>query len=68
MRSKIEAVLKGETKKEIKSFLVDANKEFVTNYTSVYEDFLRVSLMKMVQHYFIVQLEKIELVLQLQLH
>ena len=41
MRSKIEAVLKGETKKEIKSFLVDANKEFVTNYTSVYEDFLR---------------------------
>ena len=41
MRSKIEAVLKGETNKEVKSFLVDANKEFVTNYTSVYEDFLR---------------------------
>ena len=41
MRSKIEAVLKGETNKEIKSFLVDANKEFITNYTSVYEDFLR---------------------------
>lgn len=41
MRSKIEAVLKGETKKEVKSFLVDANKEFVTNYTAVYEDFLR---------------------------
>ena len=41
MRSKIEAVLKGETKKEIKSFLVDANKEFINNYTHVYEDFLR---------------------------
>jgi protein-tyrosine phosphatase len=41
MRSKIEAVLKGETNKEVKSFLVDANKEFVTNYTAVYEDFLR---------------------------
>ena len=41
MRSKIEAVLKGKTNKEVKSFLVDANKEFVTNYTSVYEDFLR---------------------------
>ena len=40
MRSKIEAVLKGETKKKLKA-LVDANKEFVTNYTSVYEDFLR---------------------------
>ena len=41
MRSKIEAVLKGETNKEVISFLVDANKEFVTNYTRVYEDFLR---------------------------
>ena len=41
MRSKIEAVLKGETNREIKSFLVDANKEFVTNYTDVYENFLR---------------------------
>tara|TARA_Y100001970_G_scaffold109496_1_gene136759 strand:+ start:4122 stop:4997 length:876 start_codon:yes stop_codon:yes gene_type:complete len=41
MRSKIEAVLKGETNKEIKSFLVDANKEFVTNYTDVYENFLK---------------------------
>ena len=41
MRSKIEAVLKGETNREIKSFLVDANEEFVTNYTDVYENFLR---------------------------
>ena len=41
MRSKIEAVLKGETNKEVKSFLIDANKEFVSNYTEVYEDFLR---------------------------
>ena len=41
MRSKIEAVLKGETNKDIKSFLVDANKEFVANYTDVYESFLR---------------------------
>ena len=41
MRSKIEAVLKGETNKDVKSFLVDANKEFVSNYTDVYEDFLR---------------------------
>ena len=41
MRSKIEAVLKGETDKEVKSFLIDANKEFVTDYTGVYEDFLR---------------------------
>jgi len=38
---KIEAVLKGETDKEVKSFLIDANKEFVTDYTGVYEDFLR---------------------------
>ena len=41
MRSKIEAVLKGETDKEVKSFLIDANREFVTNYTDVYESFLR---------------------------
>jgi protein-tyrosine phosphatase len=41
MRSKIEAVLKGETEKEVKSFLVDANREFVTSYTDVYENFLR---------------------------
>ena len=41
MRSKIEAVLKGETNKEVKSFLIDANKEFVSNYTAVYEEFLR---------------------------
>jgi len=41
MRSKIEAVLKGETDKEVKSFLIDANKEFVTDYNGVYEDFLR---------------------------
>ena len=41
MRSKIEAVLKGETDKEVKSFLIDANKEFVSDYTGVYEEFLR---------------------------
>ena len=41
MRSKIEAVLKGETNKDVKSFLIDANKEFVSNYTDVYEGFLR---------------------------
>ena len=41
MRSKIEAVLKGETNKDVKSFLIDANKEFVSNYNDVYEDFLR---------------------------
>ena len=41
MRSKIEAVLKGETNKDVKSFLIDANKEFVSNYADVYEDFLR---------------------------
>ena len=41
MRSKIEAVLKGETNKEVKSFLIDANKEFVSNYSGVYEEFLR---------------------------
>ena len=41
MRSKIEAVLKGETDKEVKSFLVDANREFVSSYTDVYENFLR---------------------------
>ena len=41
MRSKIEAVLKGETDKEVKSFLIDANREFVTSYTDVYENFLR---------------------------
>jgi len=41
MRSKIEAVLKGETDREVESFLIDANREFVTNYTDVYENFLR---------------------------
>ncbi|MBF12654.1 MAG: hypothetical protein CMC63_10845 [Flavobacteriaceae bacterium] len=41
MRSKIEAVLKGETDKDVKSFLIDANKEFVSDYTGVYEEFLR---------------------------
>ena len=41
MRSKIEAVLKGETNKEVKSFLIDANKEFVSDYSGVYEEFLR---------------------------
>ncbi len=41
MRSKIEAVLKGETNKEVKSFLIDANKEFVSDYSGVYEDFLK---------------------------
>ena len=41
MRSKIEAVLKGETNKEVKSFLIDANKEFVSDYVEVYENFLR---------------------------
>tara|TARA_B100000287_G_C20663218_1_gene790856 strand:- start:1737 stop:2612 length:876 start_codon:yes stop_codon:yes gene_type:complete len=41
MRSKIEAVLKGETNKDVKSFLIDANKEFITSYTDVYEGFLR---------------------------
>ena len=41
MRSKIEAVLKGETNKEVKSFLIDANKEFVLDYVEVYENFLR---------------------------
>tara|TARA_Y100000766_G_scaffold179539_1_gene154121 strand:- start:1584 stop:2459 length:876 start_codon:yes stop_codon:yes gene_type:complete len=41
MRSKIEAVLKGETNKEVKSFLIDANKEFVSDYNGVYGDFLK---------------------------
>ena len=41
MRSKIEAVLKGEANKEVKSFLIDANKEFVSDYIEVYENFLR---------------------------
>ena len=27
--------------KEVESFLIDANREFVTNYTGVYENFLR---------------------------
>ena len=41
MRPKIEAVLKGETDKEVKSFLIDANREFVNDYRDVYENFLR---------------------------
>ena len=41
MRSKIEAVLKGETDRRVESFLIDANREFVTDYTDVYENFLR---------------------------
>ena len=43
MRSKIEAVLKGETDKDVKSFLIDANKEFVSDYTGVYEEFFKKS-------------------------
>ena len=44
MRSKIEAVLKGETDRKVESFLIDANREFVTDYTDVYENFLRDSI------------------------
>ena len=41
MRRKIEAVLRGETDREVKSFLIDANEEFVTSYADVYEKFLK---------------------------
>ena len=41
MRTKIEAVLRGETKEDIKSFLIDANKEFVNSYQDVYGKFLK---------------------------
>jgi len=41
MRSQIEDILRGKTNKDIKSFLVEANKEFITDYQEVYSKFLK---------------------------
>ena len=41
MRPQIEAILKGETNKDMKSFLIEANKEFITDYADVYSKFLK---------------------------
>jgi protein-tyrosine phosphatase len=41
MRPQIEAILKGETNKDMKSFLIEANKELITDYADVYSKFLK---------------------------
>ena len=41
MRTKIEAILKGETDRDVKSFLIDANEEFINNYSHIYSKFLK---------------------------
>jgi protein-tyrosine phosphatase len=41
MRTKIEAILKGETDRDVKSFLIEANEEFINNYGHIYSKFLK---------------------------
>ena len=41
MRTKIEAILKGETDRDVKSFLIEANEEFINNYSHIYSKFLK---------------------------
>ena len=41
MRTKIEAILKGETDRDVKSFLIEANEEFINNYSHIYSRFLK---------------------------
>ena len=41
IRTQIEGILKGETEGDVKNFLIDANKEFITDYKDVYSKFLK---------------------------
>ena len=41
MRTKIEAILKGEINRNVKDFLIEANKEFIKNYSHIYSKFLK---------------------------
>ena len=41
IRTQIEGILKGETQGDVKNFLIDANKEFITDYKDVYSKFLK---------------------------
>ncbi len=41
MRTKIEAILKGEIDRDVKSFLIEANEEFINNYSHIYSKFLK---------------------------
>ena len=41
IRTQIEGILKGETEGDVKNFLIDANKEFITDYKEVYSKFFK---------------------------
>ena len=41
MRTKIEAILKGEVNRNVKDFLIEANEEFIKNYSHIYSKFLK---------------------------
>ena len=41
MRTKIEAILKGEINRNVKGFLIEANEEFIKNYSHIYSKFLK---------------------------
>jgi len=41
MRTKIEAILKGEINRNVKGFLIEANEEFIKNYSHIYSRFLK---------------------------
>lgn len=41
MRTKIEAILKGEINRNVKDFLIEANEEFIKNYSHIYSKFLK---------------------------
>lgn len=41
IRTQIEGILKGETEGDVKNFLIEANKEFITDYKDVYSKFLK---------------------------
>ena len=41
MRAKIEAILKGEINRNVKDFLIEANEEFIKNYSHIYSKFLK---------------------------
>ena len=41
MRTKIESILKGEINRNVKDFLIEANEEFIKNYSHIYSKFLK---------------------------
>ena len=41
IRTQIEDILRGNVEGDVKSFLIDANKEFITDYKSVYSKFIK---------------------------